>query len=80
MRHCNGSPAGCSGGMEEPPRISGPEDVQLVSDPHQIHQAEVQTGFPAAHELWMVDRTQPEPQREEGAHLLCVHHPWIQGK
>lgn len=37
-----GGPAGPSGGMEPPPRLSGPEDTQLMSD----LPAREQTGFP----------------------------------
>lgn len=37
-----GGPAGPSGGMEPPPRLSGPEDTQLMSD----LPVREQTGFP----------------------------------
>lgn len=74
-QHCNGSPAGCLGGMEQPPRISGPEAVQLAPDPHQICPTTEQTGFPSAHEPWMVDRIlslSPRGKREPIYHVFTI--------
>lgn len=63
----HGGPPAQFSGMEQPLRIFGPEDTQLVSEPVQICQAEEQTGFPFANELWLVGgilRLRPRRKRK----------------